>query len=195
MLIFFLSIFERRIAAVEAIGGNRALSHRKGWRLIPEGIEDNPVAGGMMQSTMMRSAVHVAPLCVDKMQQQRIDHLGLETVECTFRRRSNMFWGVGVEDWSCKVAEEKRVQHLQVEDLQSSKVVVSVRAGSSDQIIPATQRMPPNHKIKAASLLVFQELRNATANRKLSFPVNSIVTLSCSQYEPPILLPSSSSLS
>jgi hypothetical protein len=144
---------------------------------------------------MMRSAVHVARLFVDKMQQQRNDHLGLETVECTFRKSSNMFWGEGVEDWSCKVAEKKRVQHLQVEDLQSSKVVVSVRAGSLDQIIPATQRMPPNHKIKAASLLVFQELRNATANRKLSFPENSIGTLSCLQYEPPFLLSSSLSSS
>ncbi|KAH9552422.1 hypothetical protein CY35_09G066000 [Sphagnum magellanicum] len=139
----------------------------------------------MTQSMMMRSAVHVAPLCVDKMQQQRIDHLGLETVECIFRRSSNMFWGVGVEDWSCRVAEKKRVQHLQVEDLQGSKVVVSVRAGSSDQIIPATQRMPPNHKIKAASLLVFQELCNATANRYMNAK-SSILVLGLSVHSTPV---------
>jgi hypothetical protein len=102
------------------------------------------------------------------MQQQRNDHLGLETVECTFRRSSNMFWGEGVE-------------------LQSR--------GEEESSASSGRRMPPNHKIKAASLLVFQELRNATANRKLSFPENSLGTLSCLQYEPAILLSSSSSSS
>ncbi len=85
-------------------------------------------------------------------------------------RSSDVFGGRTLQDRSRMLHKGKLVVMVEEEDVEKKRCKQQAKASMG----PA-DKLPANHKLKAASLKAFEELRNASANRKSSLPHFSIL--------------------
>jgi hypothetical protein len=85
-------------------------------------------------------------------------------------RSSDVFGSRALQDRCRMLHKGKLVVMVEEEDVEKKRCKQQARASMG----PA-DKLPANHKVKAASLKAFEELRNASANRKSSLPHFSIL--------------------
>jgi len=118
---------------------------------------------GISEMATIRSPV-VAPAFVEGMASK-----GQQLQSMKFRS-SDVFGGRALQDRSRMLHKGKLVVMVEEEDVEKKRCKQQARASMG----PA-DKLPANHKVKAASLKAFEELRNASANRKSSLPYFSIL--------------------
>ncbi len=119
---------------------------------------------GISEMATIRSPV-VAPAFVEGMASK-----GQQLQSMKFRS-SDVFGGRALQERSRMLHKGKLVVMVEEEDVEKKRCKQQARASMG----PA-DKLPANHKVKAASLKAFEELRNASANRKSSLPHFSILT-------------------
>jgi hypothetical protein len=95
-------------------------------------------------------------------------------------RSSDVFGGRALQERSRMLHKGKLVVMVEEEDVEKKRCKQQARASMG----PA-DKLPANHKVKAASLKAFEELRNASANRYTSAK-SSIMVLGLSVHSTPV---------
>jgi hypothetical protein len=128
---------------------------------------------GISEMATIRSPV-VAPAFVEGMASK-----GQQLQSMKFRS-SDVFGGRALQDRSRMLLKGKLVVMVEEEDVEKKRCKQQARASMG----PA-DKLPANHKVKAASLKAFEELRNASANRYTSAK-SSIMVLGLSVHSTPV---------